>query len=80
MPKFLCNCKNVINLSEIPSPNQLLIISDVELDKFSGMIDSKKLYEKMIIVAACNVCKRLHIFRNGYNQAPDTYYPEEITP
>ena len=77
MPKFICKCGNVIDLGEIPSPNQFLIISDIEYDKFSGMIDAEELYGKMKIVVNCNTCRRLHIFCNGFNQAPSTYMLEE---
>jgi len=32
MPKIKCVCENIIGLGEIPSPNQWMIISDMEFD------------------------------------------------
>jgi hypothetical protein len=32
MPKIKCICGNILGLGEIPSPNQWLVISDVEYD------------------------------------------------
>jgi hypothetical protein len=77
MPKIKCICGNVIGLSEIPSPNQLLIISDEDFDGiYSECINPDKLYEKFNIVAKCKVCGRLHVFWDGFDKAPTIYKPE----
>jgi len=34
MPKIRCVCDYVIGLSEIPSPNQYLMISDISFEKY----------------------------------------------
>lgn len=77
MPKIKCTCGNVIGLSEIPSPNQLLIISDEDFDEvYSDSINPDNLYEKFKIVVTCKVCGRLHIFWDGFDKTPIIYKPE----
>jgi hypothetical protein len=73
MPKILCICETIIDLFEIPSINQLLLIEDVHYDKFNGSIDSEKLYKEMLLVARCKECKRLYIYENGFNTNPIIY-------
>ena len=77
MPKFRCKCGNVIPLGEVPSPNQYMMISDIDYDKYQGLIDAEELYLKMCIVAKCSSCKRLYIFGNGYNNDPIVYSVEK---
>jgi len=76
MPKYQCKCGITINLSEIPSPNQFMIISDVEMDQFTGSVESEDVYRSMKIVANCPNCHRLHIFWEGFNENPSTYVKE----
>lgn len=73
MPKVLCKCGHWINLSDIPSPNQMLIISDIEYDKFQGLVDPEKIFMAMHIVAVCSVCGRLYIYYNGFDKPPTIY-------
>ncbi|MBA4145869.1 MAG: hypothetical protein C0523_08910 [Cytophaga sp.] len=73
MPKIKCYCGEVISLSEIPSLNQLLLISDVEFDKFRGKVDVEELFEKMKLVVYCNSCKRLHVYYNGFDEEATIY-------
>ncbi|GGH32960.1 hypothetical protein FAZ19_23490 [Sphingobacterium alkalisoli] len=73
MPKLKCVCSYVINLSEIPSPNQYLIISDVEMDRYVGEIDIENLYLAMKVVAHCQNCGRLHVFYEGFDKEPVVY-------
>lgn len=73
MPKFLCKCGHWINLGDIPSPNQMMIISDNDFDKFNGLINSEDLYKAMDLVVICNKCDRLYIFVEGYNNPPKVY-------
>lgn len=73
MPKLKCECGEVIDLSGIPSPNQYLIISDIEFDKFEGNVDSELIYSQMKIVVKCSFCMRLYIYFNGFDQKPLIY-------
>jgi hypothetical protein len=77
MPKYICECENVINLSDIPSQNQLLFIEDRDYDKNFGNIDAEKLYQDMNLVIRCPDCKRLYIFENGYDKEPIVYQIEK---
>lgn len=78
MPKTHCKCGYFIDLSEIPSPNQKLIISDIKYDKFEGLVDAEEVFKSMHIVAECNECGRIYIFHNGFNEAPTVYKKEEL--
>jgi hypothetical protein len=73
MPKIKCVCECIISLSEIPSPNQYLIISDIEMDNYVGKVDIEQLYMEMKIVVKCPNCGRLHIFNEGFDKAPIIY-------
>jgi len=73
MPKVVCLCKEVINLSDIPSSNQLLMIEDVKYDKYFDSIDAEKLYEEMTLVVRCQNCKRLYVYENGFENDPLIY-------
>ncbi|WP_379967967.1 hypothetical protein [Epilithonimonas sp. UC225_85] len=77
MPKYICKCGNIINLSDIPSPNQLLLIEDRDYDKYFGDIDAEKLHHDMSLVVRCVNCKRLYIFENGYSKEPIVYQIEK---
>lgn len=76
MPKYLCKCGCTIPLGEVPSPNQYMIISDIDYEKYQGLINAEDLYLKMSIVAKCSNCGRLYIFWNGFNNAPSVYKVE----
>lgn len=73
MPKIRCVCDHVISLNEIPSPNQYLIISDVEMDNYEGQVEAEQLYMAMKIVVKCPNCSRLHIYNNGFDKDPIIY-------
>lgn len=77
MPKVRCSCGNIMGLGQIPSPNQLLIMSDKDYDEISyGSIDPEVLYDKFNIVAKCDICGRLLIFWDGFDKDPAIYKPE----
>jgi len=76
MPKIRCKCDNFISYSQIPNPNDYLIISDVAFDKYDEQIDWEKLYTEMKSVLRCDLWGRLWIFWNGFENAPSSYYPE----
>ena len=78
MPRVFCKCGNDIDLSMIPSTNQLMMIEDEKYDKyFQGNLDAEYLYAEMMLVAKCEVCKRLYIFENGFANDPIIYQLEE---
>ncbi len=76
MPKIKCKCDHVIGLGEIPSPDQWMMISDVEYDAFQNPMDPEVLYSKMNIVVKCKVCQRLHVFWDGFDK-PQVIYQKE---
>lgn len=78
MPKVSCKCGNVISLSEIPNPNEYLIISDNEFDSYPDLINHDGLYQNMKHILECNACKRLLIYWNGFNKTPQIYLPEKF--
>lgn len=73
MPKILCKCSHYINLSEIPSPNQFLMISDIDYDKYQGLVDAEDIFRAMNIVVICPNCGRLYVYRNGFDMPPIIY-------
>lgn len=73
MPKIKCICNYTIGLGEIPSPNQLMIIKDVEFDQIEDNATPQDIYMKMKVVAQCPNCGRLHIFWDDFSQ-PQTIY------
>ncbi len=73
MPKVVCLCKEVINLSDIPSPNQLLMIEDVKYDKYFDSINAEELYKEMTLVVKCSNCKRLYVYESGFENQPLIY-------
>ena len=77
MPKIRCKCNFVIGLGQIPSPDQFMIISDVEYDHFEGQVDSEEIYSAMKVVAKCPNCGRIHIFWNGFDNPQTIYKLEE---
>ena len=77
MPKIRCLCDAVISLSEIPCPNQFMIISDVEYGKFTDQVDAEEVYMAMEIAVRCPACGRLHIFWDGFANPQVIYKPED---
>ena len=76
MPKVICKCDNIISLSDIPSPHQSLMISDMEYNKFWESIDAEKLYKAMTLVVHCDKCMRLLIYKDGFDKEPTVYTKE----
>lgn len=77
MPAIKCICGNKINYGEIPNPNELLTISDIEYDKFEGSIDAEVLYKEMKSILRCSHCNRLLYFENGFDHEPKVYKLEK---
>jgi len=76
MPGIKCKCNNVIKIGEIPNPNEWLIISDIEYNKYSGNVDSEELYKELRTVLICNHCSRIWIYWEGSSTPPVCYRPE----
>ncbi len=76
MPKIKCRCSNIISLGEIPCPHQYNVISDVKYDHFQGLIDAESLYLEMFIAIKCNVCERIILYKDGFDNAPEVYSKE----
>jgi len=79
MPKIKCLCNFIILLGDIPSVNQLNIISDVEFFKFfeNDNCNVGEIYHAMKIVVKCPNCGRLHVFWDGYDKPQRIYKLEE---
>lgn len=75
MPKRLCSCGETLNFSPIPNPIEWRIISDVELDQFSGMVNTSDIIRASKILAICPDCGRVYIFWNGFSQPAQEYIP-----
>lgn len=73
MPGIECKCGNIIKSGEIPNPNEWLLISDVEYDKYSGEIDSEELYQEMKSMLICKQCRRIWVYWEGHQKAPTPY-------
>ena len=77
MPSFLCKCGEKINYGSIPCADELLVISDIEFDRFAGNVDSEKIYRAMVHALKCPVCKRIWLFESGFAVAPHEYALQE---
>jgi len=73
MPKIMCKCGESLSYSEIPCNIQYKFISDVDYDKYRGMIDAEALYQQMRSFIKCLKCGRLWIFWDGNNHLPSEY-------
>lgn len=73
MPKIICKCGEILSYSEIPCKIEYKFISDVDYDKYKGMIDSEVLYTQMKSFLKCIKCNRLWIFWSGYENSPTEY-------
>ncbi len=79
MPKLLCTCKTVLRFSEIPSPIEWRIISDVALEKFTGQVDAEEVYRATETVLRCPTCERLWVFWDR-NDTPSEYVLQKPRP
>lgn len=77
MPSFLCRCGKQLRYGEIPNPIEWLLISDVEYDDFTGMVDAETIYKKMRSMMVCPNCSRLWIFWRGFGESPISYCEEK---
>lgn len=77
MPKIVCSCGEWLRFSEIPCPIEWRIISDVEFDKFTGMVNTEDIYLAMTGMLLCPTCGNLWVFWDGYDEAPQEYIPRK---
>lgn len=73
MPKFRCECGEILSYSEIPCKIEYKFISDLDYDKFQGEIDAEVLYEQMKSFIKCSSCARLWVFWDGFQKEPAEY-------
>ena len=73
MPSVTCQCRNRIDLGAIPNPNEYLLISDDDYDKYSGVVDTELLYSAFIHILKCPECERLIVFWGGFDHDPVFY-------
>ena len=76
MPSLTCRCGEILHYGEIPCPNELLFISDVEFDKFSGSVDAEEIYKIMKSIIKCQNCSTMWFFWNGFQAEPQQYVPQ----
>jgi hypothetical protein len=76
MPSFFCKCGERILDGQIPQPNEWLLMSDVEYDAYTDLIDAEQFYLAMKSMLLCPQYSRVWIFWNGYQQPPICYRPE----
>lgn len=72
MPKMLCYCGNIINMSDIPCDAGYLVISEIDFEKIKEPIDLGELYSRMNSVIKCPKCGRLYPLGDD-----DTVYAKE---
>jgi hypothetical protein len=75
MPKLACKCGEFISYSDIPSPFEWLLISDVDFDAFRGLVNAEDIYKTMTHALLCPRCKRLWILWNGFGELAEEYAP-----
>lgn len=73
MPNRICPCGHVFRLGVIPCPDQWLLISDVDFDRFDKQIETDKLFDAMILATKCPDCGRLWIYYDGFGGKPTEY-------
>lgn len=76
MPKIVCKCGEWLLYGDIPNPIEWLLISDIEYDKFSGVVDAEDVYRVMKHLLRCPNCGRLWVFWNGFDHEPEEYVPK----
>ncbi len=77
MPGMSCKCGEILRWGDIPNRLEWLIISDVEYDKYEGMVDSEELFRAFKSMMECPKCKRLYVFWRGFQENPFCYELDE---
>jgi len=76
MPNLTCGCGEILQYGEIPCTNEWLLISDVEFDKFSGLVDAEEIYKAMKSLIKCTRCGTIWLFWDGFQAKPQPYVPQ----
>jgi hypothetical protein len=59
MAKWICVCGTTIRSSgDIPNPMQWMLLSDQDLDGFTGLVQAEDVYMRMTIAFRCPRCDR----------------------
>ncbi len=68
MPKFLCRCEHVINLSPVPCPQEKFLIDGDDFNAILELMDGNEyqqavsmLEEKAVSVIVCDTCGRHYL-------------------
>ncbi len=78
MAKFKCVCGAIIQTSgAIPNSNEWRMISDVDFNAFTGLIQSEDIYQAATIMYRCPVSDHLWIYWQGFDKPPSLYAPQE---
>ncbi len=79
MAKFLCVCGHIIRTSgDIPHPYQWDLVSDVDFDRFPGLVDAEQIYMAATLMFRCPSSDHLWIYWDGIDQPPSLYAPSPL--
>ena len=85
MPKLLCKCGRVIDLSEVPAPSEFSLIPESSIEVAGnqaeqGPLDREQLFklldEAARSVVECPECRRLHVQEGPTARTYRSYAPE----
>lgn len=77
MAKFKCLCGQTIETSGlIPNPHEWRIISDIDFDAFSGLVQADDLYRSSAIMYRCPKSDHIWIYWHGLDDEPTAYSPQ----
>jgi len=79
MPGLSCTCGHHILYGEIPCKDEWLLISDVEFDGFSGLVEAEDVYRAMRSLLRCSSCGRLWVFWDGYPGLAQEFLPAKTS-
>jgi len=57
-------------------PAEYLLVSDLDFDGFTGLVQAEDVYMAMSHAFPCASCDRLHVFWSGMGEHPMVYVPE----
>ena len=82
MPKLLCKCGNLIDMSEIPAPDGYLLLSEQDWDQARAQATDLDGYDVELSrgwqeTYLCPVCSRLIVFWSTNPLGVPTYYRRE---
>lgn len=76
MAKFVCVCGTVISTrGEIPNPNQWLMVSDIDFDAMSGLLEAEVIYRSATLAFRCPASDHLWVYWEGFDRPPRLYAP-----